>query len=90
MSNPLFSMMKGMNNMSPFGNNPVSMLMNGGNPQQILMSMLQQQNPQAYQQVQEMMRVGKNPKDVIKQLTSTMDQSQIAYIMQMANRFGIK
>lgn len=64
-NNPLMNMMG--------GNNPLTML-GGGNPQQIVMNMLKQKNPQAYQQIEQMMNSGMKPQDAMKQMGVTPDQ----------------
>lgn len=84
MSNPLKSMMPG-NNLG----NMFSSVMNTS-PQQMAMSMLQKQNPQGYQMLQQMMQSGKNPQDILNQLTANMNPQQIAQIKQIASQFGIK
>lgn len=84
MSNPLKSMMPS-NNLG----NMFSSVMNTS-PQQMAMSMLQKRNPQGYQMLQQMMQSGKNPQDILNQLTANMDPQQIAQIKQIASQFGIK
>lgn len=83
MANPLFDMM------NP---NPMSLMQGimNGNPQQMLMNMLRQQNPQGYQQLQQMMQSGANPNQLLQQMMSQMTPQQKAQLQQMANQFGIK
>lgn len=79
MGNPLFDMM-----------NKKSSNIFTGNPQQILMNMLKQQNPQGYNQLQQMMNSGENPQQILKQLTNNMSQQQIQQLRAYASQFGIK
>ncbi len=83
MSNPLFDMM------NP---NPMRLLqgMVGGNPQAMLMNMLKNQNPQAFQQVQQMMQSGQDPNKVLNDLMGKMTPQQKAQLQQMASQLGIK
>lgn len=83
MSNPLFDMMN-VNTMNLFQG------MMGGNPQQMLMTMLQKQNPQAFQQLQQMMNSGQDPNKILEQMMSQMTPQQKAQMQQMASQFGIK
>ena len=83
MSNPLKSMM----------GRPVNELlgqMANADPQQMLMNMLKQQNPQGYDMLQQMMKSGQDPQQILNQMTSKMDPQQIQYIRQMASQFGIR
>ena len=83
MSNPLFNMM------NP---NPMNLLQGimGGNPQQMLMNMLQKQNPQGYQQLQQMMNSGQDPQQILNEMMSKMTPEQKAQLQNIANQFGIK
>ena len=83
MSNPLFDMM------NP---NPMNLLKGimGGNPQQMLMNMLQKQNPQGYQQLQQMMNSGQDPQQILNEMMSKMTPEQKAQLQNIANQFGIK
>lgn len=67
MSNPLKSMMGGVN--------PISNMMN---PQNILMNMLKQRNPQAYNQISQMINSGVNPQQVMQQMGITQQQMDMA------------
>lgn len=83
MSNPLFDMM------NP---NPTGLLqgMMGGNPQTMLMNMLKNQNPQAFQQLQSMMQSGQDPNKVLNDLMGKMTPQQKAQLQQIASQLGIK
>ena len=60
------------------------------NPQQLVMNMLQQQNQQAFQQVQGMMRSGQDPKQILSQMMDQLSPQQKQQIQAMAKHFGIK
>lgn len=63
MPNPLFNEMNNMSGGNPLIQNimnAVNMARNGGNPQEMLNKMAQQ-NPQAAQQIQSMLQSGQNP-----------------------------
>ena len=83
MSNPLFNMM------NP---NPMSLVkgMMNGNPQDMLMNMLKQQNPQGYQQLQQLMNSGQDPNKILEQMMGNLNPQQKAQIQQMAKQFGIR
>lgn len=83
MSNPLFNMMNG---------NPMQIIgqMANTNPQQMLMNMLKQQNPQGYEQLQQMMNSGQDPQQILNQLTSNMTPQQMQQLKAYASQFGIK
>lgn len=83
MANPLLNMMK------PNLNNLMQGLA-GTNPQQMLLSMLQSKNPQGYQQVMQLMNSGKDPQEILNQMTSQMTPEQINQVKTMASQFGIK
>ena len=83
MSNPLFNMMNG---------NPAQIInqMASTGPQQMLMNMLKQQNPQGYQQLQQMMNSGQDPQQILNELTSQMTPQQMQQLKAYASQFGIK
>lgn len=83
MSNPLFDMMNG---------NPIQIIgqMVNTNPQQLLMNMLKQQNPKGYNQLQQMMNSGQDPRQILNQLTSNMTPQQMQQLKAYASQFGIK
>lgn len=87
--NPLKSLMGSGKNplMNMIGNNNplMSMLSGGGNPQQILMNMLKQNNPQAFQQIEQMMNSGMNPEQAMQQMG--ISQEQIAQVKNQAQGF---
>ena len=76
MNNPLFNMMNQQN-------------VNFGT-QQMLMTMLQQNNPRGYQQLKQLMSSGQDPKKVLEQMTSQMSPQQLSQIQAMARQFGIR
>lgn len=66
MPNPLFSGMGNMGGGNPLMQNIMNMInmaRNGGNPQEML-NKIAQQNPQAAQQIQSMIQGGQNPMDL--------------------------
>ena len=83
MSNPLFNLMCG---------NPMQIMeqMANANPQQMLMNMLKQQNPQGYEQLQRLMNSGQDPKQILSQLTGNMTPRQTQQLKAYASQFGIK
>lgn len=85
--NPLFNMMNGSKN------SPISMIqsvLKSGNPQQAMMDMLKNKNPQAYQQLQQMMSSGQNPQDILNAMLSNMNPQQRQQIENIAKQFGFK
>jgi DNA polymerase III gamma/tau subunit len=71
--------------------NPLKNMMSSfGNPQQMLMNMLSQNNPQAFQQFQMLMNSGKNPQVILNQLMSGLNVNQKAQLEQMAKQFGLR
>ena len=72
--------------------NPMNLLqgMMGGNPQQMLMNLLKNQNPQAFQQIQQMMASGQDPQQMLNEMLNKMTPEQKAQLQQMANQFGIR
>lgn len=76
--NPLKSI---MGNMNP---------MNMGNPQQMLMNMLSQKNPQAFQQFQMLINSGQNPQMILNQMMGNLNPQQKEQLQQMAKQFGIR
>ena len=83
MSNPLF----GMRNRNPM---KIIGQMANTNPQQLLMNMLKQQNPKGYEQLQQMMNSGQDPRQILNQLTSNMTPQQTQQLKAYASQFGIK
>lgn len=83
MGNPLFDMMNG---------NPAQIIsgLANANPQQMAMNLLKQQNPQAYQQFQQLMQSGQDPQQILNQMTSQMTPQQIQQLKAFASQFGIK
>lgn len=80
MANPLKAMMGG----SPIMNQIPK------NPQEMAMSLLKQSNPQGYQMLQQMMNSGRNPQEILKEMTSKMSSQQMEQVKQMASQFGIR
>lgn len=62
--------------------NPNNMMMN------MLMNKLQQQNPQAYSQIQQWMSSGQNPQQIINQMLQSgqITQQQLNQAQGMANQ----
>ena len=83
MSNPLFDMMNG---------NPAQIIsgLANANPQQLALNMLRSQNPQAYQQFQQLMQSGQDPQQILNQMTSQMTPQQMQQLKAFASQFGIK
>lgn len=77
MANPLKSFMGG-------GTNPLGGIMN---PQNMLMNMLKQRNPQMFSQINQMMNSGVNPNDFMKQMGVTPQQMEMAK-QQAKKMFG--
>lgn len=77
MANPLKSFMGG-------GTNPLGGMMN---PQNMLMNMLKQRNPQMFSQINQMMNSGVNPNDFMKQMGVTPQQMEMAK-QQAKKMFG--
>lgn len=66
------------------GTNPLGGMMN---PQNMLMNMLKQRNPQMFSQVNQMMNSGVNPNDFMKQMGVTPQQMEMAK-QQAKKMFG--
>ncbi len=66
--------------------NPLRNMMN---PQQMLMNMLSQKNPQAYQQFRMLMNSGQNPQMLLSQMMNNLNGNQKAQLEQMAKQFGL-
>ena len=77
MANPLKSFMGG-------NSNPIAGMMG---PQNMLMNMLKQRNPQMFNQVSQMMNNGVNPNDFMKQMGVTPQQMEMAK-QQAKKMFG--
>lgn len=95
MSNSLFNAMTELATGSMQSANPFSLLagmVNGGRSDAMLVSMaigmLQKQNPQAAQQVQQMMSSGQSPEVAIKNATSKMNPQELAAVKQMLAQNG--
>ena len=72
--------------------NPINMLQGlaNMNPKQLVMNMLQQQNPKEFQQVQDMMQSGQDPNKILSQMMDQLSPQQKQQIQAMAKHFGIK
>lgn len=71
--------------------NPLKSMMGMmGNPQTMLMNMLSQKNPQAYQQFQMLMNSGQNPQVLFNQMLNGLNASQKTQLEQMAKQFGLR
>ena len=65
-------------------------LMNMMNPQQMLLSMLQQRNPQAFNQVQQLMRSGQSPKLLLSNMMGQLTPQQKEQFENVAYQYGLK
>ena len=82
MSNPIFNMFNGGNNAMPQINQPL-------NPQNMLMNVIRQRNPQMFQQFQQLMTSGVNPQQLVQQQVSHMTPQQIQQVKNVGRQFGI-
>ena len=53
------------------------------------MGQLQTKNPQMANQINQAMRSGANPQQIMKQMMGNMDNSQIQNAMNQAKQFGV-
>ena len=60
-----------------------NMLMN------MLMSRLQAQNPQQANQLKQMMSNGSNPQDILKQIMTNSNSSQVENVLNMGKQIGV-
>lgn len=60
------------------------------NPEAMLMNMLAQKNPQAYQQFIQFRNSGQNPQEILNGLTANMPQQEMQQIRAIAAQFGIR
>lgn len=60
------------------------------NPEAMLMNMLAQKNPQAYQQFIQFRNSGQNPQQILNSLTANMPQQEMQKIRAIAAQFGIR
>ena len=65
-------------------------LMNMMNPQQILLGMLQQRNPQAFNQVQQLMQSGQNPQVLLNNMMGQLSPQQKQQFENVASKYGLK
>ena len=65
-------------------------LMNMMNPQQMLLGMLQQRNPQAFNQVQQLMRSGQNPQVLLNNMMGKLTPQQKQQFENVAYQYGLK
>ena len=56
----------------------------------MLMNMLSQKNPQAFQQFQMLMNSGQNPQAILNQMMGNLNPQQKQQLQQMAKQFGIR
>ena len=68
------------------GYNPLPM----SNPETMLMNMLAQKNPQAYQQFIQLRNSGQNPQQILNSLTANIPQQEMQQIRAIATQFGIR
>ena len=85
MSNPLFDIMQGKNPLQMFNN-----IMLNANPQDMMLKTLQQQNPNAYNQLQNLMNSGADPQVVLNQMLLQLTPQQKQQLEQLAKQFGVK
>ena len=64
--------------------------MNMMNPQQMLLGMLQQINPQAFNQVQQLMQSGKNPQVLLNNMMGKLTPQQKQQFESVAYQYGLK
>ena len=64
--------------------------MNMMNPQQMLLSMLQQRNPQAFNQVQQLMRSGQSPQLLLSNMMGQLTPQQKQQFENVAYQYGLK
>lgn len=64
--------------------------MNMMNPQQMLLGMLQQRNPQAFKQVQQLMKSGQNPKVLLNNMMGQLTPQQKQQFENVAYQYGLK
>ena len=55
----------------------------------MLMSRLQAQNPQQANQLKQMMSNGSNPQDILKQIMTNSNSSQVEQILNMGKQMGV-
>lgn len=65
-------------------------LMNMMNPQQMLLGMLQQRNPQAFNQVQQLMQSGQNPQVLLNNVMGQLTPQQKQQFENVASQYGLK
>lgn len=53
------------------------------------MSRLQAQNPQQANQLKQMMSNGSNPQDILKQIMTNSNSSQVEQILNMGKQMGV-
>ena len=64
--------------------------MNMMNPQQMLLGMLQQRNPQAFNQVQQLMQSGQNPQVLLNNMMGQLTPQQKQQFENVASQYGLK
>ena len=55
----------------------------------MLMSRLQAQNPQQANQLKQMMSSGSNPQDILKQIMTNSNSSQVENVLNMGKQIGV-
>jgi len=78
-----------MNPLKAMMNNSLNVLNIPSSPQQMLMNMLRQQKPQAYNQLQMLMSSGQNPQKLCQMYLSQLTPSQKNTLQQIANQYGV-
>lgn len=91
MANPILNGLMGGQNSNPMS--LIMNMMNGGNSNKMLMDMamgmLQKQNPQAFQQVQQLMQSGRNPEELINEQLKQYKPEQVQELKKMATTYGV-
>ena len=73
--------------------NPLMNMMNTQhmmNPLQMLLGMLQQRNPQAFNQLQQLMQSGQNPQVLLNNMMGQLTPQQKQQFENVANQYGLK
>ena len=65
-------------------------LMNMMNPQQMLLGILQRRNPQAFNQVQQLMQSGQNPQVLLNNMMGQLTPQQKQQFESVASQYGLK
>lgn len=55
----------------------------------MLLGQLQAKNPQMANQISQAMRMGNNPKELVKQMMGNVDNAQVQNVMTQARNLGV-